>query len=147
MTTPGRPRRIWFWLLIVSVCINILLISFVTIAALRLPQLLTVEGTPRLVNVIARRLPSQDAETFRELYRTREPDFRAAQAQYRQALRRALEVAAQPKIDPEELRAAVNEARTLRFKNNDLLTDIFLQTLERMSPEVRQRLLARFRAR
>ncbi len=138
----SRPAR---WLLLASLCINVALVSYVSIQWLRPPVLGAGLITPaRLVERVAARLPQEDAEVLRGIYRAKEPELMPLQAEYVRALARTVRIVGQPNLDPAALRAAAKESRDRREAIGDRVIDIFLESLERISPEGRRRLVSRF---
>jgi uncharacterized membrane protein len=134
--------------LLASICLNIALVAYIAVnLQANEPELPALRNAQQLIRALEDRLPARDAEVLREVYRTRQPDVLAARAAYQQARMHAIVVAARRDLDREEFRAAINDVRDKRIRLGDLVTDIVQDTVERISPETRQKLVERFRLR
>jgi uncharacterized membrane protein len=135
------PRSL---LLVVSLCLNVLMGSYIAKqwAEAWSPRI-AISSPPRLIRMVAGRLPSADAGTLWRVYGTKEQALRSAQADYEQALRNAVRLLAQPNMDVAALRKAVMEARDKRIKMGDIVIDMFLETFPQLSPQGRQELVGR----
>ena len=143
--TRGRGFNI---LLLGSLCLNVLLGAFVAtrwIEGARLPMV--AMAPPQLIEIVARRLPSADAEVLQRVYRAREAQFSTSQREYWRALLAAGRLLSEPRLDSGALRAAVMEARNKRVRIGDLAIETFLEALPQMSVEGRRRLTASIRQR
>lgn len=141
--SPGWVRG----LLLASLCLNVLLGAFIATRWVEGRAPIFTAAPPQLVEIVARRLPAADAEIVRRIYRSKEAQFAAAQADYVRALRVAGRLMAESRIDAAAVRAAVIEARDSRIKVGDLAIDTFLEALPQVSVEGRRSLLARMRVR
>ena len=135
------PRSL---LLVVSLCLNVVLGSYITKQWVEAwsPQIVT-SSPPRLIRMVAGRLPSTDAGTLWRVYGAKEQALRSAQADYEQALRGAVRLLVQPNMDVAALRKAVMEARDKRIKMGDIVIEMFLETFPQLSPQGRQDLAGR----
>jgi uncharacterized membrane protein len=133
-------------LLLASLCVNVLLAAFIATRWVEARQIIAL-GPPRLIEIVARRLPGADAEILRRVYRSKDAQFAAGQAEYERALRSAAGLLAAPTPDPAALRAAVMEARDRRVEIGNLAIDTFLEAVPQMSPEGRRALTAGVRGR
>jgi uncharacterized membrane protein len=102
---------------------------------------------PRVIQFIAKRLPTDDAEKLWTVYRAKEPALRISQADYEQALRGAVRLLAQPDLDGPALRSAVLAARDKRIKIGDVVIETFLDAVPQLSPQGRLDLVGRLRNR
>lgn len=129
-------------LLVVSLCLNVLMASYIAKQWVEAwsPRMAT-GSPPRLVRMVAGRLPSADAGTLWRVYGAKESALHSAQADYEQSLRRAVRLLAQPNLDVAALRGAVLEARDKRIKVGDIVIDMFLETFPQISPQGRQDLV------
>jgi uncharacterized membrane protein len=135
------PRAI---LLVASLCLNMLMGGYIAKQWVEASAPgLAMGSPPRLVRMMAGRLPSEDAGTLWRAYGVREPALRSAQADYEQALRRAVRLLAQPNMDSAALRTAVMEARDKRINMGDIVIDMFLETFPQLSPQGRRDLVGR----
>jgi uncharacterized membrane protein len=135
-------------LLLASLCLNVLLGAFIAtrwLDGVRAPML--AASPPQLMEMLARRLPSADAQILRRAFRQRQAEFAAGQADYLRALGTTAELVARPQLDTDALRKAVSEARDKRMKVGDLAVEVLLEALPQMSLEGRRGLLARLRPR
>jgi uncharacterized membrane protein len=132
------------WLLLASLCLNVVFATYVSVQWLR-PGRLLAAGTPlRMVERVAARLPKDDADILRRIYRSKEPEMLPLQVEYARALRRTVHVIGQPELDKDALRAAVKDARDQRLKIGDAVIDTFIEMVEQISPKGRRQLVGRF---
>jgi len=148
---PRRPTRratLFKLGLLASICLNIALASYVVVS-LRAPEpeFPVLRSAQQALSLLEQRLPAGDADVLRETYRTREPELAAARAAYQQARARAVVLAAQHDLDRDAFRAAIKDIREKRIRLGDLVTDIVENTVERLSPETRRKLVDRYRSR
>ena len=135
-TRLGSPQTI---LLLVSLCLNVLMGSYIAKQWFEFwSPPITRASPPRLIQLIARRLPAEDAEKLWAVYRAKEPALRISQADYEQALRAAVRLLAQPDLDFSALRRAVMESRDKRIKIGDVVIEIFLDTVPQLSQQGRR---------
>ena len=141
----GRWRNA---LLLASLCLNILLAAFfLTRWVERVPGPFVASAPPQLIELVARRLPADDADVLRRVYRLREEQFTANQREFRLALLAAGKLLSQPQLDIPALRAAMTEARNKRIAIGDLAIETFLEALPQISAEGRRGLTASIRPR
>lgn len=145
-------KRIFNWprglaaALLVSLCINGLLVGyFITVQLDRLRPPAIIAGPKRLMEIVAARLPKDDADLLWRIFRAREADIRAAQGNYHATLAGATKILDQPSPDVEALRRAIREARDRRVDLGDLAIGVFLEALPQMSMVGRQRLVGSLR--
>lgn len=147
---PARRSMLFKLGLIASICLNVALASYIAVN-LQAPEPATelplLRNAQQLIKTLEDRLPARDAEILHEVYRTRQPELLAARAAYQHARAHVIVVAAQPNLDREQFRAAISDVRDKRIRLGDLVTDIVQDTVERISPETRQKLVDRFRLR
>jgi uncharacterized membrane protein len=138
--SPGRL------VLIGSLCLNLALGGYLASQLLR-PQErpLTAMPPPRVLGLLARQLPPRDAEVLQEAYRGKREQIVAARAVFELSVAKVLELLAEPELDVPALRAALEDARTKRMRQNDPLVEAFFQALEKMSFQTRRDLVGRFR--
>ncbi|MFD2184520.1 periplasmic heavy metal sensor [Rhodoplanes azumiensis] len=143
-----RARKLQVALL-ASLCLNVGLGSYVATQWLApRPLIATAAGAPmRLIDSIADRLPEEDATRLRRIYDLRKPAVVAAQADYEQALRRAILKLADPRLDAASFRAAVMEARDKRVAIGDIVIDAVVEAAVEIPPQTRADLVGRLRGR
>jgi uncharacterized membrane protein len=132
----GRLR----WVLLASLCLNVAFAGYVARPWLQ-PSWQPGAMPVRMTERIAARLPQEDADILWQVYRAREPEIRALQADYMVALLKTMRVVGQTELDKPALRAAVDDARTKRIKIGEAVTEVFMQTLDRISPKGRRQLV------
>lgn len=129
-------------LVLVSLCINVVLFTYVSVQWLRPGSFLPGVGLPlRMIERVAERLPAEDAEILWSIYRAKEAELAPLQAEYRLALVKAMKTAAQTNLDKVELEAAVKDARDKRVKIGDVVVATFVEMLERISAKGRRQLV------
>ncbi|TCU70295.1 putative membrane protein [Bradyrhizobium sp. R2.2-H] len=129
-------------LVLVSLCLNVILFTYVSVQWLRPGGLVPGEGLPlRMIERVAERLPKEDAEVLWSIYQGKEAELLPLQTEYRHALVKAMKAAAQTNLDKAELEAAVKDARDKRVKIGDVVVATFVEMLERISPKGRRQLV------
>lgn len=132
--------------LLVSLCLNGLLLGyFVTTQLERLRPAGLAAGPKRLVEVVASRLPRDDAELLWRVFRAHEPAIKASQGTYQASLGQAAGILAQPAPDVDALRRAIQEARDRRVELGDLAIGMLVEALPQMSAAGRQKLVGSLR--
>jgi uncharacterized membrane protein len=139
-----RAFRSWRELLLLgSLCCNVLLATYIGIQWLRVENsLVEALGPARLIARVAERLPKQDGEILWQVYRSKEPEFSAAQSDYVRGLGEPVRLLTAETVDPEALRTAVTESRKVRLRVGDLIMETFVDAAVRMSPDGRRRLVS-----
>lgn len=137
--SPGRL------VLIGSLCLNLALGGYLASQLLRPQERPTAMPPPRVLGLLARQLPPRDAEVLQEAYRGKREQIVAARAVFELSVAKVLELLAEPELDVPALRAALEDARTKRMRQNDPLVEAFFQALEKMSFQTRRDLVGRFR--
>jgi len=99
----------------------------------------------RMIERVAARLPSEDAEILWRLYRSKEPDIQPLQEDYVRSLLRTTRLAGQTELDKDALLAAVKETREKRVRIGDAVIGLFVEMLEQISPKGRRQLVGGFR--
>jgi uncharacterized membrane protein len=133
------------WLLLVSLCINVVLATYVSVQWFRPGWSPAGAGMPlRMVERVAARLPKDDAEILWRIYRSKEPEILPLQMEYTQSLLRTMRLTGQTELDKDALSAAVKESRDKRLKIGDAVIDTFLEMLEQISPKGRRQLVGGF---
>jgi uncharacterized membrane protein len=129
-------------LVLLSLCLNVVLFTYVSVQWLRPGGFLPGAGGPlRMIESVAERLPKEDAEILWSIYQGKEAELLPLQTEYRRALMKAMKTAAQTNLDKVELEAAVKDARDKRLKIGDLVVATFVEMLERISPKGRRQLV------
>lgn len=134
----------WRALMLLSLCVNVILFTYVSVQWLRPGGFMPGAGVDvplRMIERVAERLPAEDAEILWNIYRGKETELRPLQSEYRLALMKAMKTAAQANLDKAELEAAVKDARDKRVKIGDLVVATFVEMLERISPKGRRQLV------
>ena len=146
----NEPRYPWALpgrlVLIGSLCLNLALGGYVASQLLRQPERpFTAMPPPRVLSLLAGRLPEKDADVLREAYRNKREQIVAARAVFELSVSKVLGLLAEPELYVPALRAALEDARTKRMRQNDPLVEAFFQALEKMSYQTRRDLVGRFR--
>jgi uncharacterized membrane protein len=133
------------WLLLVSLCLNVVLATYVSVQWLKPSWSPAGAGIPlRMVERVAERLPKDDADILWRAYREKEPDIQPLQAEYVRDLLKTMRLIRQPELDKQALRSAVIDARDKRIKIGDAVIDTFVDALEKMSAKGRRQLVGGF---
>jgi len=133
------------WLLLASLCCNVVLATYVSVQWLRPGWTPAGAGVPlRMIERVAERLPKDDADILWRIYHSKEAELQPMQAQYTRSLLKTMQLVAQPEIDKVALRSAVNDARDKRLKIGDTVIETFVEMLERISPKGRRQLVGGF---
>lgn len=133
------PRSL---LLVASLCLNVLMASYIAKQWVEAWSPRIAAGSPpRLVRMVAGRLPSADAGTLWRVYGAKEQALHSAQADYEQSLRRSGRLLTQPNLDVAALRGAIMEARDKRIKVGDIVIDLFIEAFPQISPQGRRDLV------
>jgi len=98
-------------------------------------------GGGRVIERVASRLPSADADILRQVYRGKQNEFASARESYVRALVNPVRLLRQEHLDIDELRKALSETREKRQRIGDLITETFIEAVGRMSLEGRRRLV------
>ncbi|MCA1364755.1 MULTISPECIES: periplasmic heavy metal sensor [unclassified Bradyrhizobium] len=132
----------WRALMLLSLCVNVALFTYVSAQWLLPGGFRPGAAVPlRMIERVAERLPAEDAEILWSIYRGKEAELAPLQAEYRLALMKAMKTAAQTNLDKAELEAAVKDARDKRVKIGDLVVSTFVEMLERISAKGRRQLV------
>ncbi len=133
------------WLLLASLCCNVVLATYVSVQWLRPGWTPAGAGMPsRMIERVAERLPSDDADILWRIYRGKEAELQPIQTEYAQALLRTMRLVAEPELDKDALRMAVKDARDKRLKIGDVVIETFVEALERISTKGRRQLVGGF---
>jgi uncharacterized membrane protein len=139
------PRSGARWLLLVSLCLNVALATYVTVqwfqpgwspAGAAMPQ--------RMIERVAARLPKEDADILWRIYRSKEPEILPLQLEYTGALLKTMRLTGKAELDKDALRAAVKDARDKRIKIGGAVIETFVEMLEQISAKGRRQLVGRF---
>lgn len=133
------------WLLLGSLCLNIMLATYVSLQWFERPWSPAGAGIPlRMVERVADRLPKDDAEILWRVYREKEPEMQPLQADYVRALLKAMRLIGQTELNKQALHDAVIDARDKRIKIGDIMIETFVDALDRISPKGRRQLIGGF---
>jgi uncharacterized membrane protein len=133
------------WLLLASLCCNVVLATYVSVQWFRPGWTPAGAGVPlRMIERVAERLPKDDADTLWRIYRGKEAELQPMQADYTRALLKTMQLVAQPELDREALLLAVKDARDKRLKIGDVVIGTFVEMLEQISPKGRRQLVGGF---
>jgi uncharacterized membrane protein len=133
------------WLLLTSLCCNVVLATYVSVQWLRPGWTPAGAGVPfRMIERVAERLPKEDADILWRIYRSKEADLQPMQAQYTRSLLKTMQLVAQPELDKDALRSTVKDARDKRLKIGDIVVETFVEALEQTSPKGRRQLVGGF---
>jgi Spy/CpxP family protein refolding chaperone len=151
MTNGQETRRSWARLapsgtalvLFCSLFLNVVLGSYIAVQALvAQPQRPPQRGPQQMVARLAERLPPSDAAILREAYLAREAEILAAEMAAQRARARLTEILGRPELDLEALRAASKEMRAQRNRISELISETLDETMQRIAPEARQKLVS-----
>ena len=131
--------------LLLSLCLNVLLVVYIGAQWFDRIGLPAAAGTPRLIEMVARRLPAADADVLWRVYRGREAELSSAQTDYRRALAAAAIQLSRAQLDSEASRRSTLEARDKRVRVGDLVIEVVLEALPQMSSEGRAGLVGSLR--
>lgn len=128
--------------LLVSVCLNIGLASYIAVQAVKRksPEHSTPQAT---IAEFAARLPRRDADILWRVYRARESQIQDAEVAAQRARIPVLSTLARRDLDTDVLRATFKEALESRVRMQGLLADTVIEALEQISPEGRRKLTER----
>ena len=142
-----RPTslRVTRWLLLASLCCNVILATYVSVQWLR-PGWTPAAGgmPPRMIERVAERLPKDDADILWRIYHGKEAELQPMQVEYTRALLKTMQLVAQPELNKDALRLAVKDARDKRLKVGDIVIETFVEMLEQISPKGRRQLVGGF---
>jgi hypothetical protein len=150
MTDGQESRRSWARLapsgtalvLFCSLFLNVALGSYVAVQALvAQPQRPPQRGPQQMVARLAERLSPSDAAILREAYLAREHEILAAEMAGQRARARLTEILGRPELDVEALRAASKDMRAQRNRIGELISEALDETMQRIAPEARQKLV------
>jgi uncharacterized membrane protein len=137
-----EPSSVFRTVMMLSLCINVALLTYVAVQLWAPGGSWPGAGMPlRMIERVAERLPKEDAELLWSIYRSKEAELMPLQADYRRALMKAMETAGQPELDKKALEAAVKDARDKRVKIGDAVIATFTEMLERISVRGRRQLV------
>ena len=148
MTDGQETRRSWGRLapsgtalvLFCSLFLNVVLGSYVAVQALvALPQRPPPRGPQQIIARLADRLPPSDAAILREAYLAREAEILAAEMAGQRARARMTEILGRPELDIDALRTASRDMRAQRNRIGELVSEAITETMQHISPEVRQK--------
>lgn len=132
--------------LFVSLCLNGVLVGYLVTRSLeRMKAPAVVAGPQRLMEMVASRLPKQDAEILWRVFRQHEGEIRSAQRAYQATLAAAAQVLAQPSPASDQLQLTIRDARDKRVAVGDLAIAVFMDALPQMSLAGRQQLIGTLR--
>jgi len=145
----GRGRRTWLvGALLVSACLNVALVSFITARVFAASEQPLVLRTPQqLFGLLEERLPPSDAALLKDIRAAKAKDVTAARDDLRRARLQVLAVLVRKDFDAAAFRTAMQSIRDGRSRLTDVTLDIIAETIEKMSPQTRQGLVERFRLR
>jgi uncharacterized membrane protein len=133
------------WLLLASLCCNVVLATYVSVQWLTPGWTPAGAGVPlRMIERAAERLPKDDADILWRIYRSKEPEIQPLQAEYTRSLLKTMQLVAQPELDRAAVRTAVKDARDKRLKIGDAVIETFVEMLEQISPKGRRQLVGGF---
>jgi uncharacterized membrane protein len=145
----GRGRRTWLLVaLLVSACLNVALVSFITARVFAAGEQPLVLRTPQqLFGLLEERLPPADAALLKDIRAAKAKDVAAARDDLRRARLQVLAVLVRKEFDAAAFRTAMEGIREGRGRLTDVTLEIITETVEKMSPQTRQGLVERFRLR
>jgi uncharacterized membrane protein len=142
MAAIRRTLLSWRAVAAVSLCLNVFLIAYLGSQLFVRPR--PPAGgfaPPMLISRVADMLPAGDARILWDAFGHSEAKITAAHNDYRQFLITASSLLRQPKIDETALKQAVEEARDKRQVVGDLMINVFLEALPKMSLAGREMIL------
>jgi uncharacterized membrane protein len=126
--------------LLLSVCLNIGLASYIAVQALR-GESHEHFAPEAMIAQFAAHLPSRDADILWRVYRAHKPQIEAAAATAQRAHVPILSALSQDNVDTDGLRAGFREAQESHERVHGLLVDTVVEALEQISPEGRRELI------
>jgi uncharacterized membrane protein len=133
------------WLLLASLCVNVVLATYVSVQWFQPGWTPVGAGMPlRMMERVAARLSKDDADILWRVYHGKEPEILPLQMEYTRSLLKTMRLTGQPELDKDALRAAVKEARDKRVKIGDAVIDTFVEMLEQISAKGRRQLVGGF---
>jgi len=127
--------------LIVSLCLNLLLVGAATAIAVRWQLHPDAQIYRVALRQLTRQLDHADAGIVRRTFFERREQARSANADYRRALRELLAALQESPRDDARLQAAIRDARAKRAAQSDVTFDSLLGSLQEISPAGRDALL------
>jgi uncharacterized membrane protein len=135
--TAGR-RGPLFWLALGSIGLNLFLIGgLIGISGHWPGRHPPPSGQEHMIEQMASILPAPDAAILRTSFASRHDRFEAAQKDLHGAMDRVRTVAAATPLDPDALRAAIEEASRKRMAIGTIVGETMVEAITRMSPEGR----------
>lgn len=132
--------------LLASLCLNVLLAVYIGTQWLKSARAAYITAAPpRLMELVASRLPAADAAILWDTYKTKEEAFKTAQAAYQAALREAGKTLSEPQLDAAAFRARVMDARDKRLAVGELALETFVEAMPKVSAEGRRGLVRNMR--
>lgn len=128
-------------LLVASLCLNAILVGYVATVWMKRERPFEALVGTRIIERVASRLPSTDADILWQAYRSRQSEFSSARADYVQALVKPIRLLREEHLDIDALRKAMSDSRDKRQKVGDLVTETFVDAVAKMSVEGRRKLV------
>ena len=133
------------WLLLASLCVNVVLATYVSVQWFQPGWTPAGAGVPlRMIERVAARLPKDDADILWRIYRGKEPEILSLQADYTRALLKTMRLTAQPELDKARCGRRCRIRATSGSKIGDAVIETFVDMLEQISPKGRRQLVGGF---
>lgn len=126
------------WVLAVSLALNVFLAAFIGVQAWRLHHVRGAMVAESLFKQIAERLPSEDRAILRRAFLVRAPSLMAAGARSREAMEQVRADIDHVPYDDAKLRADLEAAREPRQRMGQLVEEILLESLPKLSDQGRK---------
>lgn len=133
--------------LLVSVALNVLLGAQIAASVLHdeMQEVsMIMPNIPEMIAASVQGLSKKDADVMSQLVSAKEMTFLPTQYAYHRSLVRVVSVIGQPRLDKEELRAALNEVRKEQMRMEDAALEISREALEQFSHEARRAVARQF---
>lgn len=124
-----------------SLCLNVSFAAYLLTQYWHPRPAKAPDTPPSIIMSVAERLPEADAGILWRVYRAKEMKMSAAQQDYRRAARDTALLLKAPQVDPQGLRAAMDNAKEKRGAVGDLVLEVFIEAFPQMSLHGRKKLL------
>ena len=147
MAEDARSASVRRFLLIASLCLNLILLGLILVGVGRVVQagFIAQPGGPLAPGQIMRSLPPDQAEKVRVLQRQHQPALRQARQGARKARLAAFRLFAGPNYSPESFAAALENVRAADAKLEEEAIALSRDVIGSLTPEQRQTIVQRIR--
>lgn len=148
MAEDVRTASVRRFLLIASLCLNLILLGLIVVGAGRVVQtgLIAQPGGPLAPGQIMRALSPDQAGKVRALQRQHQPALRQARQDARQARQAVFRIFAGPDYSPEKFNAALEDVRKADGRLEDEAIGLSRDVINSLTPEERKTIAERIRS-